>query len=201
MYPFERFSEDAKMALTLAQGEAERSHHSYIGTEHLLLALMRQDGIGGRTLKALGLTDADLRDRIVAVLGRNERIVLQQMIPTSRVKRVIEIAFGEARRQEVNRVGTDHLLLALVIEGEGVAASVLVDKGVTEDSLRAEIQRQRESGPAEAPSPPSKGQRIHRHLVLTDARGRTIGIDASFSGYSDEECDAVEALLRQTLTS
>jgi ATP-dependent Clp protease ATP-binding subunit ClpC len=201
VYPFERFSEDAKMVLTLAQGEAERSHHSYIGTEHLLLALVRLDGIGARTLKALGLTEAELRDRIVAILGRNEAIIIQQMVPTSRVKRVIEIAFEEARRQEMNRVGTDHLLLALVIEGEGVAAQVLADKGVDEDSLRAEIQRQRESGPAEAPSPPSKGQRVHRHFVLTDERGRTIRIDASFSGYSGEECDAVEARLRQTLTS
>jgi ATP-dependent Clp protease ATP-binding subunit ClpC len=201
VYPFERFSEDAKMVLTLAQEEAERSHHSYIGTEHLLLALIRQDGVGGRTLLALGLTAADLRTRIAAVLGGKERIVIQQMIPTSRVKRVIEIAFEEARRQESHQVGTDHLLLALMIEGEGIAARVLGDRGITVGSLRAEIQRQREGGPAEESSPPPKEQRKHRHLVLTDGQGRTIGIEASFSGYSEEECDAVEALLKQTLTS
>ena len=98
-------------------------------------------------------------------------------------------------------MGTDHLLLALVIEGEGIAAHVLGDRGITVGSLRAEIQRQREGGPAEASSPPPKEQHKHRHLVLTDGQRRTIRIDASFSGYSEEECDAVEALLKQALTS
>jgi hypothetical protein len=75
------------------------------------------------------------------VLGRNERIIIQQIIPTSRVKKVIEISFEEARRMGHNYVGTEHLLLGLLIEGEGTAAHVLVDLGATEEKTRAEIER------------------------------------------------------------
>ena len=85
MYPFERFSEDAKKTLTLAQEEAERSHHSYIGTEHLLLGVLRnQDGVGYKVLDRLGIHTADVRLRIESVLGRNPRIIIQQIVPTSR---------------------------------------------------------------------------------------------------------------------
>src|SRR5262252_1517943 len=99
MYPFERFTERAKKVLTLAQEEAERAHHSYIGTEHLLLGLLRaEEGIAHAALRALGVGVEDTRERIEGVLGRNERIIVQQVIPTSRVKKVIEIAFEEAQR-------------------------------------------------------------------------------------------------------
>src|SRR5690348_8873249 len=85
VYPFERFSEDAKKTLTLAQEEAERSHHSYIGTEHLLLGVLRnQDGVGYKVLDRLGIHTADVRLRIESVLGRNPRIIIQQIVPTSR---------------------------------------------------------------------------------------------------------------------
>jgi ATP-dependent Clp protease ATP-binding subunit ClpC len=107
MYPFERFSESGKKALTLAQEEAERSHHSYIGTEHLLLGLMRvPDGLGARALKNLGIDVETVRQTIEPVLGRNERIIIQQIIPTSRVKKVIELSFEEARRFGHSTVST-----------------------------------------------------------------------------------------------
>ena len=119
--------------LTLAQEEAERSHHSYIGTEHLLLGLLREkDGIGARALANLGIKVGNVRETIESVLGRNERIIVQQIIPTSRVKKVIELSFEEARRMAHNYVGTQHLLLGLLIEGEGIAAHVLSDLGASE---------------------------------------------------------------------
>ena len=150
MYPFERFTERAKKVLTLAQEEAERSHHSYIGTEHLLLGLIREgDGLAAVVLRTLGIDLATVRARIESVLGRNERIIIQQIIPTSRVKKVIEIAFEEAKRMGHNYVGTEHLLLGLLIEGEGIAAHVLIDLGVTEARARAEIQRLLHDGAAE----------------------------------------------------
>src|SRR5580704_6654814 len=97
MYPFERFNEDAKRSLTLAQEEAERSHHSYIGTEHLLLGLLREgEGLAAKVLNNLGVEINKVRSTIESVLGRNERIIIQQIIPTSRVKKVIEISFEEA---------------------------------------------------------------------------------------------------------
>jgi ATP-dependent Clp protease ATP-binding subunit ClpC len=142
LYPFERFTERAKKVLTLAQEEAERSHHSYIGTEHLLLGLLREgEGLASKVLGNLGVEINKVRATIESVLGRNERIIIQQIIPTSRVKKVIEISFEEARRMGNNYVGTEHLLLGLLIEGEGIAAHVLEDLGANLEKVRGEIDR------------------------------------------------------------
>ncbi len=135
MYPFERFTESAKNVLTLAQVEAERAHHSYIGTEHLLLGLMASDTEARRLLERLGVTVDRARAVIERVLGRNERIIIQQIIPTSRVKKVIELAFGVAQREGSAEVTPEHLLIGLVEEGEGIAAHVLADLGVTREAL------------------------------------------------------------------
>jgi ATP-dependent Clp protease ATP-binding subunit ClpC len=161
LYPFERFTERAKKVLTLAQEEAERSHHSYIGTEHLLLGLLREgEGLAAKVLNNLGVEIGKVRQTIESVLGRNERIIIQQIIPTSRVKKVIEISFEEARRMGHNYVGTEHLLLGLLIEGEGIAAHVLEDLGATLDKVRAEIERLLHDSTVEesepAPKKPSK---------------------------------------------
>jgi ATP-dependent Clp protease ATP-binding subunit ClpA len=142
MYPFERFSEDGKRALMLAQEEAERAHHLYIGTEHLLLGLMRiESSSAHRVLTRLDIAIDAVREAIKTVLGRTERILVQQMIPTSRVKKVIEIAFEEARRMGHAEVDTAHLLLGLVIEGEGIAAHVLADLGAPAERVIAEVER------------------------------------------------------------
>jgi ATP-dependent Clp protease ATP-binding subunit ClpC len=161
LYPFERFTERAKKVLTLAQEEAERSHHSYIGTEHLLLGLLREgEGLAAKVLNSLGVEIGKVRQTIESVLGRNERIIIQQIIPTSRVKKVIEISFEEARRMGHNYVGTEHLLLGLLIEGEGIAAHVLEDLGATLEKVRAEIERLLHDSTVEdsepAPKKPSK---------------------------------------------
>jgi ATP-dependent Clp protease ATP-binding subunit ClpC len=141
-YPFERFTERAKKVLTLAQDEAQRSHHNCIGTEHLLLGLLREnDGLAAKVLNNLGVEIGRVRQTIESVLGRNEVIGIQQIIPTSRVKKVIEISFEEAQRMGHNYVGTEHLLLGLLIEGEGIAAHVLADMGVTLTSIRLETER------------------------------------------------------------
>jgi ATP-dependent Clp protease ATP-binding subunit ClpA len=171
MYPFDRFSERAKTVLTLAQEEAERAHHNYIGTEHLLLALMREGhGLAAQVLGSLGLDIAQVRKAIETVLGRDERIVIQQIIPTSRVKKVIEISFEEARRMGNSQVGTHHLLLGVAIEGEGIAAHVMQDLGADPKRLRAEIERLLASGATEpgleAPEQPAQyrvGQRVLVH--------------------------------------
>ena len=132
MYPFERFSEDAKKTLTLAQEDAERAHHSYIGPEHLRLGLLRLgEGTAFEVLTDLHVDIGRVRDLIATVLGRNERVAVWQIVPTSRVKIVIEIAFEEARRLGHDTVDTGHLLMALVMEGEGIAAHVLEDLGAT----------------------------------------------------------------------
>ena len=143
MYPFSAFTESAKRVLTLAQEEAELGRLSYIGTEHLLLGLMRdEEGMGARVLQNLGLEIDKVRAAIASVLGRDKQIARQhQIIPTSRVKKVIEIAFEEASRRGSQHVGPEHLLLALVIEGQGLAAWVLRGMGATRPKIDAEITR------------------------------------------------------------
>jgi ATP-dependent Clp protease ATP-binding subunit ClpA len=164
MYPFERFNEDAKKSLTLAQEEAERASHSYIGTEHLLLGLLRvQGGTAYRVLTDLGVDIVTVREVIKSVLGRNERILVQSIIPTSRVKKVIELSFEEARRMGDNEVDTAHILLGLIIEGEGIAAHVLTDLGATLEKVRPSIERVQAGPKRERPSvrpAPPRGEAV-----------------------------------------
>jgi len=140
LYPFERFTDGAKRTLTLAQEEAERAHHSYIGSEHLLLGLLRAgEGRGAAALANLGIEIKKVRSTMETILGRNEPIIIQQIIPTSRVKKIIEISFEEARSMGCDEVGTEHILLGLLIEGEGIAAHILHDLGASLDAVREQL--------------------------------------------------------------
>jgi ATP-dependent Clp protease ATP-binding subunit ClpC len=158
VFPFERFTERAKKVLALAHEEAEGSHHSYIGTEHVLLGLLREgDGIAAKVLNNLGVEIAKVRETIEPLLGPKERLIVQQqIIPSSRVKKVIEISFEEARRMGHNYVGSEHLLLGLLTEREGIAARVLQDLGATLDTVRAEIERLRQGLTQEESEPAPK---------------------------------------------
>jgi len=158
VFPFERFTERAKKVLALAQEEAERSHHSYIGTEHVLLGLLREgDGIAGKVLNNLGVEIDKVRQTVESLVGRDKGLtVLQQIIPTSRVKKVIELSFEEARRTGHNYVGSEHLLLGLLTEGEGIAAHVLLDLGATLDKVRVEIERLRQGSTVEDTESPTQ---------------------------------------------
>ncbi len=165
MYPFERFTENGKLSLTLAQEEAERSHHSYIGTEHLLLGILRvPSGTAHLAAKELGITIDPVRALIATAVGRNERVLIANIIPTSRVKKVIELAFEEARSMEQPEVDTGHILMALALEGDGIAAHVLQDLGATAERVVGAVERafgvaasrrggQRPRGRAFSPSP------------------------------------------------
>jgi flavin reductase (DIM6/NTAB) family NADH-FMN oxidoreductase RutF len=139
MYPFERFTADSKQVLTLAQDEAEKSGQSYIGSEHLLLAMLRVPGTALTVLTTMGVEIEQVRERVRQVLGSGQRIAFQQIIPTSRVKRVIELAFAEAHRMNSQTVDTGHLLLGLVLEGESIGAKVLEDLGATNHRVIAAL--------------------------------------------------------------
>jgi hypothetical protein len=128
--------------------------------------LREADGLAAIVLNNLGVEISMVRQTIESVLGRDERIIIQQIIPTSRVKKVIEISFDEARRMGNNSVGTEHLLLGLLIEGEGIAAHVLGDLGATLERVRAELERLLPAGIEEpAPVPPiyKVGDRVLVH--------------------------------------
>jgi len=130
VYPFERFTDTAKQVLTFAQEEAERSGHHYIGTEHLLLGLLRaRRGVAAIALRSLGVELEPARQTISDMLGGAQPIEIRQIVPTSRVKKVIELAFEESRREDQPHVGTAQLLIALMTEGDGIAAHVLQDMG------------------------------------------------------------------------
>jgi ATP-dependent Clp protease ATP-binding subunit ClpA len=170
MYPFERFTERAKRVLTLAQEEAERSHHSYIGTEHLLLGLLREgDGVAAKVLTNLGIEIGVVRSTIESILGRNERIRIRQIIPASPVKKVIELSFEEARRMGHNNVGTEHLLLGLLLEGEAIAAHVLQDLGATVEKVRPEIERLLADGAEEQVALERTPYKVGERVLVHDA--------------------------------
>ena len=140
---FERFSERARRVLSLAQDEAQRFNHSYIGTEHILLGLVREnEGLAARSLSNLGVELTKVRSAIEFIIGKGERPVSSENIGlTPRAKKVIEVAVDEARRLNHQYIGTEHLLIGLMREGEGVAAGVLESLGVTLDKVRAETNR------------------------------------------------------------
>ncbi|MGH7640386.1 MAG: Clp protease N-terminal domain-containing protein [Candidatus Dormibacteria bacterium] len=170
MYPYERFTEKAKLVLTLAQDEAEKAKLSYIGTEHVLLGLLREgDGLAAKVLANLGVEIEKVRETIESALGRNERIIVQQIIPTSRVKQVIEFAFEEAKRMNNSYVGTEHLLLGLQLEGEGLAARVLEDLGANQDKVRAELDKLLQQGVGAEPAHQGQGSAQIDEYCLVDS--------------------------------
>jgi hypothetical protein len=142
MYPFERFTEHAKALLTITQAEAEKAGINYIGTEHLLLATLgKPDFHSAQILTALGIKEADVRTAIARVITRKEGRPSRGIIPTSGVKKVIELAFQLRAALGQPHVGTDHILLALAAEGEGIAARVLEDLGATRKRIEAEATK------------------------------------------------------------
>ena len=139
---FEKFSERARRVLSLAQEEAQRFHHSYIGTEHILLGLVREtDGVAAKVLGNLGVELKKVRSAVEFIIGRGERATTGEIGLTSRAKKVIELAVDEARRLNHHYIGTEHLLIGLMREGDGVAAGVLESLGVNLDKVRAETSR------------------------------------------------------------
>jgi ATP-dependent Clp protease ATP-binding subunit ClpC len=137
---FDRFTKRARRVLTRAQEEARNLNHRYIGTEHLLLGLVDEEGnVAMRVLNELGITADQVRESVERMVGRGTRPFYTQPTLTPRTKRVIELAVEEARRLGHHYIGTEHLLLGLVREGEGVAVDVLRQLGATPEKLEERI--------------------------------------------------------------
>ncbi len=153
----DQFTKRARHVLTLAQEEAQRLQHNYIGTEHLLLGLVREEeGIAAEVLSNLGIEVDQVRHAVEAIIGRGERVVLGELGLTPRAKKVIELAWEEARRLNHRFIGTEHLLLGLIREGEGIAAGVLENLGLQLEQVRTEtvrVLRQHQQEQEEAPAP------------------------------------------------
>jgi ATP-dependent Clp protease ATP-binding subunit ClpC len=139
---FVKFTERASKVCSLAQEEAQRFQHNYIGTEHLLLGLVREgEGVAAKVLSNLGVELNRVREGVEFIIGRGDGIVLGEIGLTPRAIKVIELAVDEARRLNHHYIGTEHLLLGLVREGEGIAAGVLKSMGIPLAKVRIETMK------------------------------------------------------------
>jgi ATP-dependent Clp protease ATP-binding subunit ClpC len=148
---FDRFTKRARRVLTLAQEEAQRLNHNYIGTEHLLLGLIREENsVALKVLQELGVKPRRVKDMVERTVGQGQRTFSSKLTLTPRTKHVIELAVDEARRLGHHYIGTEHLLLGLVREGEGVAVNVLRSMGINLEKVRAQTGRLMAESPAHA---------------------------------------------------
>ena len=137
---FERFTEKAIKVIMLAQEEARRLGHNFVGTEQVLLGLIGEGtGVAAKTLKSMGVTLKDARAEVEKIIGRGSGFVAVEIPFTPRAKRVLELSWDEARQLGHNYIGTEHLLLGLIREGEGVAARVLENLGVDLNKVRSNV--------------------------------------------------------------
>jgi ATP-dependent Clp protease ATP-binding subunit ClpA len=155
---FERFTERARQVPVFAQVEARGLRHNYIGTEHILLGLLREEaGLAARVLESFEISVERVRDQVVRIVGCGEEVTGGSIPFTPRAKKVLELALREALSLGHNYIGPEHILLGLLGENEGVAAHILIDFGVESEKIRDEVLR-RVPGPGEgrAPEPPSR---------------------------------------------
>ena len=139
---FDRWSDPAKMVLTRAQHEAEAMHHAYIGVEHLLLGLLKDtEGAAGKLLTRWRVDYPRVRKLIDRTVGKRDEVKVPNLIPTTRVGNVIRIASQEANATAADSVGTEHILLGIMLEGESIAAHVLSDFSITPALVRTELDR------------------------------------------------------------
>ncbi|HKD94726.1 MAG TPA: Clp protease N-terminal domain-containing protein [Gaiellaceae bacterium] len=184
---FERYTERARQVVVLAQDEARALRHNYIGTEHILLGLLReQEGLAARVLESFDITLEEARAQVARIVGQGDEMPTGQLQFTSHATKALNLALNEALSLGHDYIGTEHLLLGLVRENEGVAARVLLDFGADAESTRDALIRWL-SGETEAPDPTPRAtrpelaperaahQRRGRALALVFALGVLIG--------------------------
>jgi ATP-dependent Clp protease ATP-binding subunit ClpC len=181
---FERFTERARQVVVLAQEEARQLKHNYIGTEHILLGLLREEeGLAARVLESLDITVERVRSQVVRIVGAGEEVTSGQIPFTPRAKKVLELALREALSLGHNYIGTEHILLGLVRENEGVAARILLDFDADSEKIRNEVIRmlsgpggRRQGAAAGAPGEGKKSSKLldqfGRNLTKLAAEGK-----------------------------
>jgi ATP-dependent Clp protease ATP-binding subunit ClpC len=160
---FERFTERARQVVVLAQDEARALRHDYIGTEHILLGLLReQEGLAARVLESFDVTVEDVRAIVAQVVGKGEEVTTGQIPFTPRAKKVLELSLKEGLSLGHDYIGTEHILLGLVRENEGVAARILLDFDLDAETVRNAVIPML-GGDAASPGPRPRLPREHRH--------------------------------------
>lgn len=134
---FERFTDRARRVVVLAQEEARMLNHNYIGTEHILLGLIHEgEGVAAKALESLGISLDAVREQVQEIIGQGQQAPSGHIPFTPRAKKVLELSLREALQLGHNYIGTEHILLGLIREGEGVAAQVLVKLGADLNRVR-----------------------------------------------------------------
>lgn len=208
---FGSFTERAQRVLYLSQEEARKLGHSFVGTEHVLLALTHESqGVAGRALHNMGVEPEAVRNEVESIIGRGEPGQAEMVGLSPRAKRVLELAIDEARLMGHGYVGTEHLLLGLLREGEGVAAQVLDNLGVDLDRARSEVLELlggRSPGPSqrpEAPGPAGPRSQRRKGTPTLEQYGRDLTVMASEGkldpviGRRDEIARVIQVLSRRT---
>ena len=137
---FERFTDRARRVVVLAQEEARMLNHNYIGTEHLLLGLIHEgDGVAAKALESLNISLGAVREQVQEIIGKGQQAPSGHIPFTPRAKKVLELSLREALQLGHNYIGTEHILLGLIREGEGVAAQVLVKLGADLGRVRQQV--------------------------------------------------------------
>ena len=163
----ERFTKRARLVLSYAQEDAERLHHNTIGTEHLLLALLREGGgVGARVLRDLGLEERQLENVVVELTQAKNREMNAGLELSSGTKKVLELSVDEARRMGHHYIGTEHILLGIVRQTDGMAIDVLRRLGVSPDEVRRQVRRSF-AGIADSATPATT---IHRDSLTISFR-------------------------------
>lgn len=158
---FEQFTERARQAVVLAQEEARALEHNYIGTEHMLLGLLRErEGVAARVLGSLDITVERVRSHVIRLAGPSEELIPRQIPFTPRAKRLLELALREAATLGHDHVGTEHMLLGVVRGNEGVAARVLRDCGADPDTIRDQVTRMLTGASTAAPGPATAHEKL-----------------------------------------
>src|SRR6478736_849233 len=137
---FQRFTDRARQVVALAQDEARRLDHNYIGTEHMLLGLISEgEGVAARALESLGIGLDTVRQQVEEIIGRGQQAPSGHIPFTPRAKKVLELSLRESKQLGHNYIGTEHILLGLIREGDGVAAQVLVRLGADLNRVRQQV--------------------------------------------------------------
>ena len=176
---FERFTEKAIRVIMLAQEEARRLGHNFVGTEQILLGLIGEGaGVAEKTLKSMGVTLKDAREEVEKIIGRGSGFVAVEIPFTPRAKKVLELSWDEARQLGHNYIGTEHLLLGLIKEGHGVGVKVLENLGVDLNKCRANvIKLLGETKTSDTQSQTSSGRAVAAAGNVGSSKAKTPSLD------------------------
>ncbi|MEH1130226.1 Clp protease N-terminal domain-containing protein, partial [Micromonospora sp. CPCC 206061] len=172
---FERFTDRSRRVIVLAQEEARMLNHNYIGSEHILLGLIHEgEGVAAKALESLGISLEGVRQQVEEIIGQGQQAPSGHIPFTPRAKKVLELSLREALQLGHNYIGTEHILLGLIREGEGVAAQVLVKLGADRGRVRQQVIQLLSGHPSTAPVEPRTGEAVPAASTVLDQYGENL---------------------------